>query len=59
MKPTGNFINQRINDEIFSLRLANTGFDVHATNLIFENYLSKRTQKDFLIGIQSDWITLK
>ena len=47
-----------INHKILLQRLENIGFDEHATNLI-ENYLSKRTQRVILNGIESDWINLK
>ena len=47
-----------INHKILLRRLENIGFDEHATNLI-ENYLSKRTQRVVLNGIESDWINLK
>ena len=47
-----------INQKILLRRLENIGFDEHATNLI-ENYLSERTQRVVLNGIESDWMNLK
>ena len=43
-----------INHKILLRRLENIGFDEHATNLI-ENYLSERSQRVVLNGIESDW----
>ena len=62
-KVTGAFLDlskafDSINHKILLRRLENIGFDKHATNLI-ENYLSKRTQRVVLNGIESDWINLK
>ena len=47
-----------INHKKLLRRLENIGFDEHATNLI-ENYLSERSQRVVLKGIESDWINLK
>ena len=47
-----------INHKILLRRLENIGFDEDSTNLI-ENYLSERTQRVVLNGIESDWINLK
>ena len=47
-----------INHKILLRRLENIGSDEHATNLI-ESYLSERTQRVVLNGIESDWINLK
>ena len=47
-----------INHKILLRRLENLGFDEHATNLI-ENYLSERSQRIVLNGIESHWINLK
>ena len=47
-----------INHKILLRILENIGFDEHATNLI-ENYLSERSQRVVLNGIESDWINLK
>ena len=47
-----------INHKILLRRLENKGFDKHALNLI-ENYLSDRTQRVVLKGIESGWINLK
>ena len=47
-----------INHKILLRRLENIGFDEHANNLV-ENYLSERTQRVVLNGIESDWINLK
>ena len=60
---TGSFLDlskafDSINHKILLRRLENIGFDEHATNLV-ENYLSKRTQRVVLNGIESDWINLK
>ena len=44
--------------KILLRRLENLGFDKHATNLV-ENYLSERSQRFVLNGIESDWINLK
>ena len=47
-----------MNHKILLRRLEKIGFDEHATNLI-ENFLSERTQRVVLNGIESDWIKLK
>ena len=62
-KVTGAFLDllkafDSINYKILLRRVENIGFDKHATNLI-ENYLSERTQRVVLNGIESDWINLK
>ena len=60
---TGEFLDlskafDSIKHKILLRRPENIGFDEHATNLI-ENYLSERTERVVLNGIEADWIHLK